>query len=104
MVGRLADGWLRKHVDSTRHMLRQPPAWAIDADHLDRLEAVGAAGVRLTDENGTVWSADLAAFERYGVLIDRGHGRQVALPLSRWERRRPGEPVARQIGLWGALR
>ncbi len=104
VVGRLAGGWLRKHVDTARHQLRQPPAWAIDREHLERMEALGAAGVLLIDETGTEWRATVSAFRQLGIAIERGHGRQIALPLARWERRRPGEPAAEQLGLWGGVR
>jgi hypothetical protein len=96
IVGRLEGGWLVKRVNSRIHQLRQPAAWAVDDDHLDRLEALGAVGVALTDERGTEWRATVADFRRFGVPIDRGHGQQVALPLGRWWR-----PVAGQLSLFG---
>ncbi len=92
-VGRLENGWLTKHVDTNTHQLRFPPAWCIDRHHLERLEALGAAGVRLIDEKGTEWRATTAAFERFGIPLERGHGRQVALPLAKWDVQTPGGSV-----------
>jgi hypothetical protein len=83
-AGILRDGWLVKRVDTRRHQLRKPPAWAIDLSHLDRLQAIGGCGVLLVDETGTEWRATVQAFHCYGVPIDRGHGPQIALPLARW--------------------
>ena len=99
VVGRVQAGWLTKRVDSRRHQLRQPPAWAVDRGHLGRLEAMGAFGVLLVDEHGTEWRATLDAFRRYGIPLDRGHGPQVALPLARWRR-----SVAGQLRLFGEVR
>lgn len=98
IVGKVLGGWLVKHVDSSRHQLLKPPAWAIDRDHLDRLEAQGAVGVLLIDEHGTEWRATVADFRRYGIPINRGHGAQVALPLARWRR-----TVAGQLSLFGEV-
>ncbi len=95
-VGALRDGWLTKHVNSSIHQLRKPPAWCIDREHLDRLEAMGATGVLLIDETGTEWRATVQAFRRGGITIDRGHGVQVALPLARWRK-----TVAGQLSLFG---
>jgi len=90
-VGRLVDGWLVKRVRTDVHQLRRPPAWAVDASHLRELRRLGAAGVRLVDERGAMWSASAASFEHYGLLVDRGHGHQVALPLAYWRVRRPDD-------------
>jgi len=96
VVGAVRDGWLMKRVDTRVHQLRKPPAWCVDAEHLDRLEAMGATGVLLIDEQGTEWRATVQAFRAHGLPIDRGHGVQVALPLARWR-----TTVAGQLSLFG---
>lgn len=98
VVGKVLGGWLVKHVETDKHMLLKPPAWAIDREHLDRLEAMGATGVLLIDETGTEWRGTVADFRRYGVAINRGHGVQVALPLARWRK-----TVAGQLSLFGEV-
>lgn len=95
VVGAVRDGWLTKRVDTRVHQLRKPPAWCIDRLHLDQLEALGAVGVLLIDEQGTEWRATREAFRAYGLSIDRGHGVQVALPLARWR-----TTVAGQLSLF----
>jgi hypothetical protein len=95
VVGAVRDGWFMKRVDTRVHQLRKPPAWCVDAEHLDRLEAMGATGVLLIDEQGTEWRATVQAFRAYGLPIDRGHGVQVALPLARWR-----TTVAGQLSLF----
>ena len=66
-------------------MLRAPRGWALDADAPERLRAMGALHVKITDtDTGTVYTAPLATFEQYGVALNRGFGPQVALPLGYW--------------------
>jgi hypothetical protein len=97
VVGKVLGGWLTKRVNTSRHQLLKPPAWCIDREHLDRLEAIGATGVLLIDEHGSEWRATVADFRRYGLAINRGHGVQMALPLARWRK-----AVASQLNLFGA--
>jgi hypothetical protein len=99
-IAREPDGttWLTKFgLDPLRHRLNRPPAWCIDADHLEALRDAGGYGVRLKCIDGTTWIASLDAFEQHGIAFDRHHGRQVALPLRYWslagpDRRQPSLP------------
>jgi hypothetical protein len=93
--------WLDKTVDCSKHRLRTPPAFAVDAAHLIELARVGGDGVRLTDEHSNVWTASLADFEHHGFVFDRGHGQQVGLPLARWRVERFGE---RQLSMFEVAR
>ncbi len=96
VIGRIEGGWLVKRgLDPKRHQLRKPPAWATDAEHL----RLPIRGVRLVCVDGSVWEAPLSAFERYGLPVNRGFGKQVALPLKWWTVRREGEP--HQLELFG---
>lgn len=86
----VSDGILRKRVRASVHQLRRPPAWACDESILREAEALGAHTVQVTDvESGKVFTAPLDAFWRRGVKIERGHGRQIALPLQHWHRQQP---------------
>jgi hypothetical protein len=98
-AGILRGGWLVKRVDSSKHQLRRPPAWAIDEEHFAELQRRGALGVELTDERGQVWRATLDTFEQHGFAFNRGHGEQVALPLGFW---RVESKEARQLELFPA--
>ena len=87
--GRVA---LVKQVVGSRHMLRRPPAWAVDEGVLQEAQAAGAELVVVRDsESGAVYHAPLARFIAEAFLLDRGCGRQFALPLARWVARRPGQ-------------
>jgi len=71
VAGRLVDGWLEKRLDPSRHMLRAPRGWATDRAHL---ELQGLRGVRIITSD-TIWEASVETWLRYGVEIERGHGR-----------------------------
>jgi len=101
LFARTAKGWLpvghiverdgvrlfAKRVDSRRHRLLSPPAYAVSKGVLDRLTAVGAVAVEVTEmDTGRVLRAPLRAFAEEGVSIRRGGFEgQVALPLARWQ-------------------
>ena len=86
VVGRVEGDTFYKSARSTVHMLRRPRAWAADIDTLDQARAAGATWVELYDrDTGTRYRAALADFYRRGLRIDRGHGAQLALPLTAWE-------------------
>ena len=68
-----------------QHLLRRPPAIAVQASVIEELECLGAKGVVTIMPNGRRLFATLEDFRRYGIVIDRGFGEQVALPLKRWK-------------------
>ncbi|GBD22998.1 hypothetical protein HRbin29_00648 [bacterium HR29] len=90
---------LRKQVDSRRHQLRRPPAWAIAEAHLELLEVEGgpSALVELEDERQRRWTATVEDFRRHGFPVERsGFEPQVALALAHWGLI---DPAARQLPL-----
>lgn len=77
--------WLYKYgLDPTIHMLRKPPGWATDAAHIDELRRLGGAGIRLKMRSGETLQATLAVIDKHGFPFDRGHSRQIVLPLKFW--------------------
>jgi hypothetical protein len=102
VVGEVVDGVLRKAVRRSVHFLRQPTAIAWDLVCLEQAEALGATRCEVLDlETGTLYTAPLQHFWRFGLRLDRGHGAQVALPLDRWTVTRKGERQAVQLSLFG---
>jgi len=84
-VASLCGRILQKRLRGSLHQLRKPPAWAVDAAILEQASKDGALVVEVHDmETGKVYWAAISAFRRWGFEIDRGYGRQVALPLERW--------------------
>ena len=86
IVGRVEGDTFHKSARSSVHMLRRPRAWACDVDALDQARAAGAEWVEILDQDtGARYRAALADFYRRGVALDRGHGAQLALPLTYWD-------------------
>ena len=99
VVGQVTGGTLTKTVHSSRHLLRRPPAWALDVASLEQAIALGARRVVLHDaDTGMTYEATLDLFDSYAFDLDRGFGRQRALPLERWSRRKANE--LGQEALW----
>jgi len=86
--GRLA-GWLVglrfiKVTVKPEHVLRHPPGIAVDEGVLTELANVGCEEVVAPMADGRRLSAPLRAFREHGFAVDRGFGRQIALPLAAW--------------------
>ena len=72
-------------MKASRHMLRKPRAWALDIQSLVDAEALGAHTVAIEDiETAQTYSAPMSLIRRFGFVFDRGHGRQIGLPLEQW--------------------
>ncbi|MEW6649421.1 MAG: hypothetical protein AB1453_04440 [Chloroflexota bacterium] len=84
----LRGGRLVKSVRGSRHMLRQPPGWAVDCTILNAARLDGATSVEIRDvETNRIYTAPVSLFDQHGVTLDRGFGRQIALPLAYWSMR-----------------
>jgi hypothetical protein len=92
---------VKRGLDATRHQLQKPCGWAAEQAHLEQLRELGGDGVRLHTVDGETFSASLAAFDKHGIELDRGHGVQVVLPLKFWQHDAPGVQQLR-LGLGGA--
>lgn len=83
------------------HMLRKPPGWAVDKSIVDMLYLKGIKRVIVQEsEEGKTYSAPVQSFYRRGVLIERGHGTQICLPLPFWHED-GGQAEAKQLSLFG---
>ena len=105
---------LTKMVDGSRHLLKNPPAIAIDADAIAQAEAAGVSRVVITDrESADVYRATLQELHgSAGRLTGASGGRSRC--ASRWRTDcdqapapasgpdRPAQPVAVQLALFGA--
>jgi hypothetical protein len=101
IIGYLEGDIFKKPVSASKHKLRKPPAWAIDAEAFD-WQIKGAATVfRVEDkETGKVYEVSVAYFDQHKGEFDRGFGRQYFLPLARWKTHENGNG-GRQLTLWG---
>lgn len=103
VVGQVRGGIFHKTVRASIHMLRRPPAWALDVGSLLEAERLGAKSVQVHDtESGCTYAASVELIHRKGFTFDRGHGRQIALSLDLWTVTRPGQAQAEQLSLFGS--
>ena len=85
---------LCKRVQASRHLLRRPPAIAIDTAALRWAEVEGALFARVEDtETGRAYLASLSTIRAKGLPVSRGFGPQVALPLYLWATEDPRQPA-----------
>ena len=76
---------LFKRIRGKKHMLHTPPAIAFDTDSLHEAQLLGARLVQVTDtETGTVYKTTIDQIWSEGFGLNRGHGQQQALCLSKW--------------------
>lgn len=88
---------LRRTINDNERLLVQVPALAlaVPVDVLFDAERAGVRWVLLTDERGKQYRAPLAAFWRAPSFdVDRGFGRQRALPLAAMSDPNAPEPPA----------
>ena len=85
-VARLCGRTLKKKARASSHMLRRPPAWAIDVAILEQARRDGAQTIEITDiESRKVYTATVYAFDLHGFKFNRGFGDQIGLALSHWK-------------------
>ena len=99
VVGCLKGDKFIKSVIGSKHQLRQPPAWAIDAEAFDVEVKPNASVIVVIDrETGIEYHCPVETFDKLKGELDRGFGRQYFLTLNHWEARGNGH---QQLSLWG---
>ena len=84
-VGHIEGGIFFKEVYGTKHMLRNPVAWAIDCDIFDKVLANLCNYIRITDkENKKEYNCNVKTFREHGQKLNRKHGDQYYLELIYW--------------------
>lgn len=84
---------LRRHVITSRDLLRVPPGWALDKHILERLYEVSAecgfdsdsAVVVLEDDKSGIWTAHANQFFQVDFRISRGFEIKYVLPPKEWD-------------------
>lgn len=90
-----------KPVIGSKHRLKYPPAWAIDAHAFDSEVMLHATEIVIQDkESGLEYHASVETFDRLKGELDRGFGRQYFLTLNHWQERGNGH---QQLSLWGDM-
>jgi hypothetical protein len=76
---------LFKRCSKLKHFMRTPPAIAIDEGIFNEAVEEGIKFIQIFErEEKTYYSATVEQFKKKSLSIDRGHGRQLALPLNYW--------------------
>ena len=96
VAGRVENGVFVKPVRGSRHMLRTPRAWAVDAEAYDSIRQHIDLIVVEDQETGINYRATPEIFDAFKGSLDRGFGNQYFLPLARWQVERKDE---RQLSL-----
>lgn len=97
VYGSLVHRTLQKRVQGSKHLLRQPPAIAIDARLYDAYRTRFDAIEVVDTETGRVYRLPAERFDALRFELERGYGRQYAVPLHSWQTDTP-EP-SEQLGL-----
>lgn len=86
MVGRIENRTFIKAVYGSKHMLRLPMAWAIDADIFDRVIQFNCHSIQIVDlDTGAKYTTEVKIFKENCQVLDRGHGKQYFLELVHWQ-------------------
>lgn len=99
VVGCLEGDKFLKAVIGSRHRLRYPPAWAIDAEAFDReVKPKTTRLVVIDKETGLEYHCPTETFDQLKGELDRGFGRQYFLTLKHWEVRGNGHKQLTLLG------
>ena len=97
-------GWFEgdtfiKPVVGSKHKLRKPPSWAIQAEAFDEEVKPNARELVIIDrESGLRYRVSIETFARHSFRLNRGFGDQYALPIRFFQVEGNGH---RQLTLWG---
>ena len=84
-IGFIENGCFLKPVVGSKHQLREPPAWAIDAEAFDEWVKPNAREIIVTDTEAKIrYRVPVETFDRLKQELDRGFGRQYFLTLAHW--------------------
>jgi hypothetical protein len=99
VVGKVKGDVFIKSVKASKHFLHFPPAIAFDVDSLRQAGEAGEHSVRVIDtESRRVYLSPISTIWAKGIEVDRGYGRQIALPLEFWSR--GDRQSTKQLHLW----
>ena len=85
VIGYLKGDVFVKPVCASKHQLKKPPAWAVDAEAFDHQIKSMAKLFRIKDsETGNIYEVTIEYFDQHKGEFDRRFGRQYFLPLNQW--------------------
>ena len=85
VVANLVGTTVVKKAREETHMLRTPPSWSFDKNIIEDAYSNGATDIRIeTTDTNKVYKSSIKNFIDKAISLDRGFGRQVALPIIDW--------------------
>ncbi len=98
VIGVIEGNTFTKTVHGSKHQVRSPPAWAIDAEVFDREIKPNCRQILIIDrETNNRYRTSVDTFDYKKKAFDRGYGRQYYLTLNYWSNENDGE---KQLSLW----
>lgn len=92
IVGQIDAGVFIKNVRGRIHMLRQPPAWALDAETYETQIRPTCHKIIIEDIDTKIkYSTTLERFEDLKKTLNRGHGKQYFMFLDFWAKEYPNQ-------------
>lgn len=95
VYGVIVNRTLCKRVWGSKHLLRKPPAIAIDALLYDAYRSQFDAVAVEDMETGKVYRMSAKRFDSMRWILERGYGKQYAVALRYWSCESPEEPQLR---------
>ncbi len=84
-IGKSNGRIFKKTIRGSIHLLRKPPAIAIDADAYDKHIAFSHQLLEIYDsETNRLYTSSTEDFNLHRIEFDRGHGKQYALAMNHW--------------------
>lgn len=85
MAGRIEDKIFIKEVYGSKHMLRNPMAWSIDADIFDSVISPNCFLIHVIDrETQKRYKVSVDTFRQNKGILNRGYGKQYFLDMAFW--------------------
>jgi hypothetical protein len=86
IVGHVKGKSFIKHARGSIHMLRYPRGWANDKTIINDLQSLEVQKIKIhDDESGIIYYTSLSNFTERSFEFNRGHGKQMCLPLKYWQ-------------------
>ncbi len=99
-IGKIDGKAFVKEVYGHKDMLQKPRGWATDADSFDDQVRPYADRIIIIDkDNGIEYHSSIQHFNQNKGEINRGHGRQYYMVISKWDVIRPGEQRPLQLSI-----
>lgn len=94
IIGSVENGVFTKRVQGSTHMLKTPPAWAIDCKAFLEQVFFHAHTIRIVEKKSkAIYEISTKTFNNRKVYFDRGFGPQYFVPLKYWHEIREGQTV-----------